>query len=347
MFHSNLSGGDRTTVNERDLTAMIIVITLLALFFSFMNGVHDSRNVVSTLISSRAYPPRVALGLTALAEFTGPFIFGSGVAQTIGRGVVNTNAVNETVLLAALVTAILWNLITWYFKLPSSSSHALIGGLLGAVSMRAGAGAVQVAGLFKILMFLFLSPVIGFVIGFILLCVVLMLTQNATPRINEFFKRSQIVTALALGLSHGSNDGQKSMGIITLALVAGGLIHSFSVPIWVVAVCAFALSFGTTVGGARLIRTVGGIFFYKIRPVDGFTAQVSSALVILGASLFGGPVSATQIINSSIMGIGASERANKVRWKMAQDIVTSWILTIPATAIVAAGIYPLLHRLLP
>lgn len=325
---------------------MIILLTILALFFSFMNGVHDSRNVVSTLISSRAYSPRVALGLTALAEFIGPFIFGSGVAKTIGRGVVDSNFVNETVLLAALVTAILWNLLTWYFKLPSSSSHALIGGLLGAVSMRAGAGAVQVDGLYKILLFLFLSPVIGFVIGFFLLRFVLALCQDATPRINDFFKRTQIVTALALGLSHGSNDGQKSMGIITLALVTGGYLSTFTVPPWVIALCAFALALGTTVGGWRLIHTVGGLFFYKIRPVDGFTAQVTSAVVIFGASLFGGPVSATQVINSSIMGIGAAERVNKVRWGMAQDIITSWILTIPATTLVAAGIYWLLVRFL-
>lgn len=326
---------------------MIVLIIILALFFSFMNGAHDSRNVVSTLISSRAYSPRVALGITALAEFIGPFLFGSGVAQTIGRGVVESSAVTETVILAALVTSILWNLLTWFFKLPSSSSHALIGGLLGAVSMRAGAGAVQVDGLFRILLFLFVSPVIGFLIGFILLRVILLLCQDSTPHINEFFKRTQIVTALALGLSHGSNDGQKSMGIITLALVTAETLSTFTVPTWVIALCAFALSLGTALGGWKLIHTVGGLFFYKIRPVDGFAAQVTSALVIFGASLFGGPVSATQVINSSVMGIGAAERANKVRWGLAQDIITAWILTIPATTLVAAAVYYLLARLLP
>lgn len=326
---------------------MIVLLTILALFFCFMNGVHDSRNVVSTLISSRAYSPRVALGLTALAELIGPFLFGSGVAKTIGRGVVDSDSVSEVVLLAALATAILWNLVTWYFKLPSSSSHALIGGLLGAVSMRAGAGAVQVDGLLKILLFLFLSPVIGFVIGYLLLKFILALCQDSTPRINNFFKRTQILTALALGLSHGSNDGQKSMGIITLALVTGGYLSAFTVPLWVIALCAFALSLGTAVGGWKLIHTVGGLFFYKIRPVDGFAAQVTSTLVIFGSSLFGGPVSATQVINSSIMGIGTAERANKVRWGMAQDIITSWILTIPATTLAAAVVYFFLVRLLP
>ncbi len=304
-----------------------------------MNGMHDSRNVVSTLISSRAYSPRVALGVTALAEFSGPFIFGAAVAQTIGRGVVEAAAVNERVIVVALASAILWALVTWLVRLPNSSSHALIGGLLGAASMRAGAQAVQADGLFRILIFLFVSPIAGFVLAFLLFRFVRALSQNATPRINGFFKKAQIITALALGLSHGSNDGQKCMGVITLALAAGGYLSVFAVPVWVIALCASALALGTIVGGWRLIHTVGGIFIYKIRPVDGFTSQVMSAMVILAASLFGGPVSATQIINSTIMGIGAAERANKVRWGLVQEIITAWILTIPATTFVSAGLY--------
>ncbi len=323
---------------------MIGLITVLALTFTFLNGVHDSRNVVSTLISSRALSPRLALGLTALAEFIGPFLFGSGVAVTIGRGVVDENAVNHEVLLAALASAILWNLFTWLSRLPGSSSHALIGGLLGAVSMHAGAGAVLMDGLLMVLLFLFLTPVIGFLVGFFLLHLIFYLSRDATPRINEFFKRYQVPTALALGLSHGSNDSQKSMGIITLALLAGGSLLTFHVPFWVMAVCAASLSLGTAIGGWRLIHSVGGLSFYKIRPVDGFAAQVTSALVILSASLMGGPVSATQVINSSIMGIGAAERANKVRWSLIKDIVTSWILTIPITTLLSAGLYWLLLK---
>ena len=296
------------------------------------------------MISSRAYSPRVALGLTALAEFIGPFIFGSVVAQTIGRGIIASTAVNQQVLLVALVTAILWNLITWFIKLPSSSSHALIGGLLGAASMNAGAQAVQMDGLFKILISLFVSPIIGFLIGYLLFKVILRLSRKATPRINVFFRKAQLVTGLALGLSHGSNDGQKTMGVITLALVTGGYLSTFTIPLWVIALCALALALGTTVGGWRLIHTVGGILFYKIRPVDGFTSQVTSALVILSASLVGGPVSATQIMNSAIMGIGAAERPNKVRWGMVRDIITAWLLTIPATTFVSAGIYLLASR---
>ncbi|MBI5840178.1 MAG: inorganic phosphate transporter [Chloroflexi bacterium] len=323
---------------------IILVLIFLALLFGFLNGMHDSRNVVSTMISSRAYSPRVALGVTALAEFAGPFIFGVAVAQTIGRGIVDTSAVNPQVLIVALASAIIWNLVTWFMKVPSSSSHALIGGILGAASMRASAQAIQVDGVLKILISLFASPIIGFVFGFIILRLILTLSWNATPRINEFFKKAQLITALVLGLSHGSNDSQKTMGIITLALVTGGYLKAFVVPIWVVTICAFALALGTTVGGWRLIHTTGGRF-YKIRPVDGFTTQLTSAVVIIVASLTGGPVSATQVINSAIMGVGTAERASKVRWGIAQEIVTAWILTIPAAAFLSAGLYFLMTRL--
>ena len=321
------------------MSFITIVIIGLALLFSFLNGVHDSRNVVSTLISSRAYSPHSALGIAALAEFFGPFLFGAAVAQTIGRGIVDASIINHRVLLIALIGAIIWNLLTWFIRLPSSSSHALIGGLLGAATVQAGASAIQVSGLFRILLFLFVSPILGLAFGFVLYRIIFALSQNANPRINSFFKRAQIFTAIILGLSHGSNDGQKSMGIITLALVTGGYLSSFTIPPWVIVSCALALSLGTTLGGWRLIRTVGGIMFYKIRPMDGFTAQVTSALVILTASVLGGPVSATQVITTSVMGVGAAERANKVRWGLAQDIAVAWVLTIPATTLLAGGIY--------
>jgi PiT family inorganic phosphate transporter len=302
---------------------------------------HDSRNVVSTMVSSRAYSPRVALGVTVLAEFSGPFIFGSAVANTIGRGIADPNAISLRAVLVVLASAVVWNLFTWKLKIPSSSSHALIGGIVGAVSAGVGVHAVQMGGLLKILISLFASPIIGFLFGYIALKVIFALCVNSTPRINRFFKKSQIVTALALGLSHGSNDGQKTMGIITLALVTSGYLKSFEVPLWVMAISAGALTFGTAVGGWLLIRKPGGSF-YKIRPVDGFATQVTSALVVIGASIVGGPVSATQIINTAIMGVGAAERANKVRWGIAKDIISAWILTIPATALVAAGVYRLL-----
>ncbi|HNO94206.1 MAG TPA: inorganic phosphate transporter [Anaerolineales bacterium] len=322
---------------------IILAIIALTLSFGFLNGMHDSRNVVSTMISSRAYSPRVALGVTILAELSGPFVFGVAVANSIGRGIATPAAINLQVILVALTAAILWNLITWNLKIPSSSSHALIGGIIGAATAHSGADAILVDGLMRILISLFASPIIGFVFGFLFLRLVLELCVDAAPRVNEFFKKSQLLTALALGLSHGSNDGQKTMGVITLALVTGGYIASFSVPIWVMAACACALALGTAVGGWSLLRKPTRAYF-KIRPVDGFSTQVTSALVIITASLTGGPVSATQVINTAIMGVGTAERANKVRWGTARDIITAWILTIPATAIFAAGIYWLAIR---
>jgi PiT family inorganic phosphate transporter len=304
------------------MSITIIMTISLALLFGFLNGMHDSRNVVSTIISSRAYSPFTALGVTILAEFSGPFIFGVAVANSIGRGIADPNANSLQVILAALMSSVLWNLVTWKLGIPSSSSHALIGGIIGAALNHAGVQAIQAGGLLKILFSLFVSPVIGFFIGYILLKIILALCVNATPRINHFFRRSQIVTALALGLSHGGNDGQKTIGIITLALVTGGYLQSFQVPFWVIAVCAGALAFGTFTGGWLLIRRPGNSF-YKIRPVDAFSTQVASAVIIIGASLLGGPVSATQVINTAIMGVGAAERANKVRWGIARDIVTA------------------------
>jgi inorganic phosphate transporter, PiT family len=320
------------------MTPVLIAIIIIGASFDLLNGIHDSSNVVATMISSRAFSPRVALGVTAVAEFSGPFVFGVAVAQTIGNGIVDSHLINTTVILAALVSAILWDLLTWYLGFPSSSSHALVGGILGAVVMAEGWLAVQMPGLIKVLISLFSSPIIGFLVGFLLIRLILLLSWKATPRINGFFKRSQILTGIALALSHGANDAQKTMGVITLALVTSGYLKVFSVPSWVVLLCASMIALGTSIGGWRLIRTLGGKI-YKIRPVDGFASQLSSAVVILTNSLLGGPVSTTQVVSSAIMGVGAGERANKVRWGVAQEIVMAWLITIPATALVAAGLF--------
>jgi PiT family inorganic phosphate transporter len=328
------------------MTTLVIVVIVLSLLFDFLNGIHDSSNVVATMISSRAFSPRLALGVTAVANFVGPLIFGVAVAETIGHEIVVAESISTEVLVAALVSAIFWNLLTWYLGFPSSSSHALIGGFMGAVAVGAGWQAIQLGGLEKVLIALFTSPIIGFIFGFLILRLILILSWNATPRINVFFKRSQLVTALALALSHGTNDAQKTMGIITLALVTGGYLTVFAVPTWVILLCAGMIALGTAVGGWKLIRTLGGKF-YKIRPADGFASQLAGAAVIIGASLVGGPVSTTQVVSSAIMGVGAGERVNKVRWGVAQEIAVAWLLTIPATALVGGGMYWLIMKIIP
>jgi PiT family inorganic phosphate transporter len=284
--------------------------------------------------------------MTAVAEFCGPFIFGVAVATTIGSEVVNAGAINTKVLIAALAAAILWNLLTWYLGFPSSSSHALMGGFIGAVVMGAGISAIKLAGLEKILIALFTSPIIGYLVGYLITRLIFLLAWKAHPRINGLFKRGQVITALGLALSHGANDAQKSMGIITLALVTGGVLDQFKVPTWVIIACAGMIGVGTAVGGWKLIRTLGAKF-YKIKPIDGFASQLTSAAVILTASLLGGPVSTTQVVSSAIMGVGSAERLNKVRWGVAGEIAIAWLLTIPATALVGAGFYWIITKIIP
>jgi PiT family inorganic phosphate transporter len=326
------------------LSAGVFFIIGLALVFDFLNGFHDSSNIVATVISSRAMAPRRILLLTAAAHFVGPFLFGVAVATTIGNEIVETAAVTLPVIEGGLIAAIVWNLFTWYFGIPSSSSHALIGGIVGAVIVQSGWGVLRTNGLTKVLVALLISPLMGLVFGFVVMKMVLFLARGASPRINWFFRRGQWGTALWLALSHGTNDAQKTMGIITMALLADGVISTFTVPAWVIGMSAGAIALGTALGGWRLIRTVGGRF-YKIRPVHGFTSQIASATVILGAALLGGPVSTTQVMSSAIMGVGSAERVSKVRWGVVGQIVSAWVLTIPATALIAAAAYGVLSLL--
>ena len=322
-------------------TSLIILIAL-AIVFDFLNGVHDSSNIVATMISSRAIQPRVALTMTAVAEFSGPFIFGVAVANTIGSEIVDPNFLNIGIIIAALLSAIFWNVMTWLLGIPSSSSHALIGGLIGAVAVGAGIKAIQMSGVLKVLIVLFTSPIIGLFAGMVIANIIFLLSWKATPKVNTLFKRLQIVTSLGLALSHGTNDAQKTMGIITLGLLITGLIPTFLVPFWVIIICAAAIAIGTSVGGWQLIRTLGSKF-YKIRPVHGFASQATSAAVILTASLIGGPVSTTQVVSTAIMGVGAAERLSKVHWGVAGEILTAWLLTIPSTAIIGGGFFWLLQ----
>ncbi len=324
----------------------LIILIVLALGFDFLNGVHDSSNIVATMISSRALSPKVALSITALAHFFGPFIFGVAVAKTIGDEIVQSGNISVVMIISALLGAIIWNLLTWWLGMPSSSSHALIGGIFGAAIVGAGWQVIKFQGFEKVLIALFASPIVGFVFGWLVTRLVYILSWDASPKINWIFKRSQIFTSIALALSHGTNDAQKTMGIITLGLVTGGYLTEFAVPIWVIFACAGMIALGTAIGGWRLIRTLGAKF-YKIRPVDGFSSQVTSAAVILVASLVGGPVSTTQVVSTTIMGVGAADRPNKVRWGVAGDIGLAWLLTIPSTAAMSAGIYLLIHHLIP
>jgi PiT family inorganic phosphate transporter len=323
----------------------LLLLIVLALAFDFLNGIHDSSNIVATMISSRALSPKMALAITAIAHFFGPFIFGVAVAKTIGDEIVKSGSISIGMIIAGLAGAIIWNLLTWWLGMPSSSSHALIGGITGAVVCGAGWQALKLHGFEKVLIALFASPIIGFIVGWLVIKVVYLLSWNASPKINWWFKKSQILTSIALALSHGTNDAQKSMGIITLGLVTGGYLTSFVVPVWVILLCATMIATGTAIGGWRLIRTLGAKF-YKIRPIDGFSSQVASATVILGASLVGGPVSTTQVVSTTIMGVGAADRLNKVRWGVAGDIATAWFLTIPATALLSAGLYLLIRYLI-
>jgi PiT family inorganic phosphate transporter len=320
------------------MPTLLIVIIAIALVFDFLNGVHDSSNIVATMISSRAMTPRAALAISALAHFAGPFLFGVAVATTIGHEVVDPAAINSGVIIAALGSAIVWNLITWYLGWPSSTSHALIGGLMGAVAVSAGYRTIELAGLEKVLIALFLSPVLGLVLGYLVLKLIYSLARGAGPGINTLFKRAQFATSLALALSHGTNDAQKTMGIIAMAMVTTGYLAEFQIPWWVIGLSAAAISLGTLTGGWRLIKTLGGKF-YKVRPVHAFGSQLASASIILGAALLGGPVSTTQVVSSAIMGAGSADRVSKVRWGVGRDIAVAWLLTIPVAALLAAGLY--------
>jgi len=321
-----------------NLPIPVFVLIGVALLFDYLNGFHDSSNIVATMISSRAMSSRQALSMNAVAHFAAPFLFGTAVARTVGAEVVAPHSVTTKVILAALSSAIVWNVVTWLLSIPSSSSHALVGGIVGAASLEAGLGVIRPDGLAKIGVALFFSPIVGLAAGYLFMKLTLFMVRGASPRVNHWFKRMQMVTALALALSHGTNDAQKTMGIITMALVTVGYLSDFQVPWWVIALSAGAIALGTASGGWRLIRTLGAKF-YKIRPIHGFTTQAASAAVILGAALLGGPVSTTHVVSSAILGVGSGERVSKVRWGVAREIALAWLLTIPASAAMAALVY--------
>jgi PiT family inorganic phosphate transporter len=317
---------------------LLVALIGLALLFGLINGMLDSGNIVATMVSSRAFRPRVALLVTAAAEFAGPFLLGVAVAHTIGSDIVAPGSISLLVLVSAVATANAWSLVSWILAIPSSSSHALVGGLVGAVLVSAGWQVIMLGGLLKVLLALFISPLLGLSVGFLLTRLIFYLAQRATPRVNSFFKSAQIVTALVLAVSHGANGAPRAMGLITLGMVMTGYLAQFVVPLWVIAACSGLMALGTLLGSWKLIKTLGGRF-YKIRPVHGFATQLTSAIIVLAASLVGGPVSSTQVVSAAIMGVGSAERLSKVRWGVGGDMLTAWLLTIPVTALLAAGVY--------
>ncbi len=317
----------------------------LALLFDLLNGYNDSGALTATSISSHALPPRLALRLTAIGEFFGPFLFGVSVAHTIGQDLLTSDGLNLLTIPSALLAAILWGLISGRLGIPSSSSHALIGGLIGAALISAGhPSVIQIKGLIKVLLALLISPIVGFVSGFLFTHLIYFLARHATPRVNNLFRLLQAITLFGMSLSHGANDAQKGMGLISLVLLLSGLIPSFYVPTWVILSCALSIAIGSVFGSQRHIRTLGGRV-YRVRPIHGVASQLSSALVIALAAWLGGPVSTTHVISSSVIGSGAAERLGKVRWQVAQDMLTTWLLTIPLTSLFAAAIFYLLQKL--
>jgi inorganic phosphate transporter, PiT family len=322
----------------------IIILILCSACFDFLNGLRDSGNFVSTIISTHALSPRPALIISAIAEFLGPFIFGVAVANTFGHQLISPDRINVQMLIGGVLSAIIWNVATLMLGFPSSASHALLGGILGSVLVGAGFQGILLSGLIKVLAALFVSPFLGLLFGFWMTKLVFFLSQNASLRVNVFFRYIQILTGFGLALSYGANDAQKTMGLITLGLVASNSIAVFAVPAWVIAISAGAIALGIGIGGMRVIKTLS-VGFYKIRPVHGFSAQTAAAFVILGAALLGGPVSSSQVITSSILGVGSADRKSQVRWMVAQNILTAWLLTIPVCVIFGAGIYWLIHQL--
>lgn len=327
-------------------TATLVAVLGLAVLFDYINGFHDTANAIATSVSTRALRPQWAIAMSATANFVGA-LTGTAVAKTIGSGLIAPTAEGGVVVAAALMGAIAWNLITWRFGIPSSSSHALIGGLLGASAAAIGFSAWLIPGILgKVIFPLVTSPIAGFAVGFVLMVVIFNLFRRAHPKtMNDRFRRLQVLSAAFMAFSHGSNDAQKTMGVMTLALVTAGIIPEFKVPLWVILLAASAMSLGTAAGGWRIIRTMGSKVV-KLDPVHGFAAETTAATIIFGASTLGMPVSTTHVISSAILGVGSSDRFNAVHWGVARRIGVAWVLTLPASGTVAALAYLVLKPIL-
>jgi PiT family inorganic phosphate transporter len=322
------------------MTIGILILIFLALSFDFLNGFHDSANSIATVVSTRVLSPRYAVAWAAFFNFIAFLFFGVHVASTIGKGIVDINIIDKYIIFGTLMGACAWNLITWYLGLPTSSSHALIGGLIGAALVKAGTTPLLWPGILKTVSFIFISPVVGLILGSFFGRVVYTLFRNSTPsKVDQFFRKGQLISAALYSMGHGGNDAQKTMGIIASLLFSAGLLgKSFYIPFWVVILCYLAIALGTTFGGWRIVKTMGQRVA-KLRPVDGFCAESGAAMTLFASSALGIPVSTTHTITASIMGVGSLQRMSAVRWGVAGSILWAWVLTIPCSAAISALSY--------
>ena len=329
-----------------DLFAVyILAIIAIAYSFDFLNGFHDAANSVATVISTKVLPPVAAVAMAAFFNFVAFAIFGVAVATTIGKGIISSSIVTPELVLAALVGAITWDLVTWYLGLPSSSSHALIGGLVGAAVTKAGVGSLIWSGLDKTLVFMVVSPVVGFALAFILMTALIRAFFSVSIHVvNRYFRRLQLVSSALVSLSHGTNDAQKTMGVVTALLFSVGWIPSFSVPFLVAVLAATSIAMGTFFGGWRIVKTLG-FRMTRLDPVHGVSIETASAITIITSSLFGIPVSTTHVVSGSVMGSGATMGSGSVRWGVARRIIWAWMFTIPVSALVSAASYALMTAL--
>jgi PiT family inorganic phosphate transporter len=325
-----------------DTLFLLVCVIVLATVFDFINGFHDTANAIATSVSTRVLTPKVAVLMAAILNMVGA-LSGTAVAATVGKGLVTAASVTQITVVSALVSAIIWDIITWYFGLPTSSSHAILSSIVGASIATAGTGVIIQKGVYKVLIGLVVSPVLGLILGFFLMVFLLWLFRRAAPSVvSKLFGRLQIVSAAYMAFSHGSNDAQKTMGIITMALVSYYKLPDFHVPLWVILLCATAMAFGTAAGGWRIIKTLG-VRLVHLKPINGFAAETAAATIIEVASRLGLPLSTTHIISSTIMGVGASKRLSAVRWGIGGNIILAWILTLPACGILAWTVCKALH----
>ncbi|MBP7764171.1 MAG: inorganic phosphate transporter [Deltaproteobacteria bacterium] len=327
-----------------DSMAFVIFLVVIALVFDFLNGFHDSSNSISTIVSTRVLTPKQAVFWAAFFNFIAAFFIGTEVAHTVGKGIVHLNVIDNLVILSALGGAIIWNITTWYFGLPSSSSHALIGGLIGAGIAKGGVGTLVWSGIIKTTAFIFLSPTIGLILGFIFMVISMNLNRNSNiARTDKLYRKLQLLSSAVYSTGHGMNDAQKTIGIIAVVLYSKGLIgSSFNIPWWIIIMCYSVIALGTMFGGWRIVKTMG-TKITKLQPIGGFSAEAGAACAIIGSSIAGIPVSTTHTIAGAIVGVGSTKRLSAVRWGVAGNIIWAWILTIPISAVISSALYLAIH----